>query len=102
MTLFQAVLTMQAKILSEKSTALHLCWLRELIRKQIVSGIRWCDTRDMTADGHTKGNLSRDYLLDLMVGRFEYKHAFQDSISKRSTALSGKALQPDKSSADAT
>ena len=99
MSLFQAVLTMKAKIPSEKSTALHLFWLRELIRKQIVSGIRWCDTRDMTADGHTKGNVSRDHLLDLMVGRFEYKHAFQDSIklnSKRATALPGKALQPDR------
>ena len=99
MSWFQAVLTMKAKIPSEKSTALHLFWLRELIRKQIVSGIRWCDTRDMTADGHTKGNFSRDHLLDLMVGRFEYKHAFQDSIklnSKRATALPGKALQPDR------
>ena len=53
MSLFQAVLAMKAKIPSEKSTVLHLFWLRELIRKQIVSGIRWCDTRDMTADGHT-------------------------------------------------
>ena len=80
MSVFQAVLTMKAKIPSEKSTALHLFWLRELIRKQIVSGIRWCDTRDMTADGHTKGNVSRQHLLDLVVGRFECRYAVQDSI----------------------
>ena len=103
MYLFQAVLTMKAKIPSEKSTALHLFWLREMIRKQIVSGIRWCDTRDMTADGHTKRNVSRDHLIDLMVGRFEYKHALQDSIklnSKRATALPGNPAR--QSSVDAT
>jgi hypothetical protein len=70
---------MVAKMPSEKSVALHLFWLRELIRKQIVTGITWCDTRDMTADGHTKGAVSRDALLALMNGEFSYRHAVQAS-----------------------
>ena len=79
MSLFQVVATIKAKVPTEKPTALHLFWLRELIRKQIISGLRWCDTRDMTADGHTKGLLSRDHLLQLMSGTVQYKHAVQDS-----------------------
>jgi hypothetical protein len=83
MSLFQSATTMVAKMPSEKSVALHLFWLRELIAKQIIGGITWCDTRDMTADGHTKGSVSRDALLDLMDGKFEYRHAVQTSSCSR-------------------
>ena len=36
--------------------------------------IRWCDTRDMTADGHTKGSIPRDGLLAVMRGLYGFTH----------------------------
>jgi hypothetical protein len=65
--------------ITKKSVALHLFWIRDLIGKQIIGSITWCGTPDMTADGHTKGSVSRDALLDLMSGKFEYRHAVQIS-----------------------
>eukprot|EP00959_Pyramimonas_sp_CCMP1952_P043488 909498-Pyramimonas_sp.AAC.1 len=30
------------------------------MERGIVHCVQWCDTRDMTADGHTKGSIDRD------------------------------------------
>ena len=79
MSLFQAISAHTLKIPSEKSLALHLFWLRELLNRQVLNELKWCDTRDMTADGHTKGSVSRDALLQLMSGIFKYKHATQST-----------------------
>ena len=37
-----------------------------------------CDTRDMTADGHTKGSIDRKLLLEVMSGRQQYSHATKE------------------------
>ena len=34
----------------------HISWIRQMMQAGIVQGIQWCDTRDMTADGHSKGS----------------------------------------------
>eukprot|EP00959_Pyramimonas_sp_CCMP1952_P158949 3324192-Pyramimonas_sp.AAC.3 len=43
----------------EKTTVCALpgrvSWIRHLMDPGIVHNMQWCDTRDMTADGHTKG-----------------------------------------------
>eukprot|EP00959_Pyramimonas_sp_CCMP1952_P413092 8656442-Pyramimonas_sp.AAC.2 len=41
-----------------------------------VHSIQWCDTRDMTADRHTKGSSDRDLLLQIMGGMQFFKHDF--------------------------
>ena len=79
MSLFQAISAHTLKIPSEKSLALHLFWLREFLNRQVPNELKWCDTRDMTADGHTKGSVSREALLQLMSGIFNYKHAAQST-----------------------
>ncbi len=79
MSLFQAISSHTVKIPSEKSLALHLFWLRELLTRQVLNELKWCDTRDMTADGHTKGSVNRNALLQLMKGSFAYKHATQST-----------------------
>ena len=53
--------------------------MRELLNRQVLNELKWCDTRDMTADGHTKGSVSREALLQLMNGHFKYKHATQST-----------------------
>ena len=59
-------------------------WIREYLRKGILHYIRWCDTRDMTADGHTKGSVDRKALIDLMHGKQIYEHEFKTYTPHRS------------------
>ena len=46
----------------------HISWIRQMTDRGIVQSVQWCDTRDMTADGHTKGSIDRDLLLQAMSG----------------------------------
>eukprot|EP00959_Pyramimonas_sp_CCMP1952_P294778 6165542-Pyramimonas_sp.AAC.1 len=41
----------------------HINWTRQMMERGIVHSIQWCDTRDMTAGGHTKRNIDRDVLV---------------------------------------
>jgi hypothetical protein len=83
MSLFQSVTVMKLKHCSEKSIILHLLWLRDILQKKIIDKLRWVDTRDMSADGHTKGSIPRDLLLAAMIGRHTYQYSVQDSKFKR-------------------
>ena len=74
MSLFAAIAATTVKIPSEKNLAGHLFWLRELIDRKVLSQIQWADTRDMSSDGHTKGSIDRQMLLDVMLGKFTYQH----------------------------
>eukprot|EP00959_Pyramimonas_sp_CCMP1952_P405044 8489071-Pyramimonas_sp.AAC.1 len=44
------------------------------MERGIVHSIQWCDTRDMTADGQTKGGIDRETLLQVMGGMHTFKH----------------------------
>eukprot|EP00959_Pyramimonas_sp_CCMP1952_P053440 1118050-Pyramimonas_sp.AAC.1 len=44
------------------------------MERGIAHSIQWCDTRDMTADGHTKGGIGRERLLQVMGGIQTFKH----------------------------
>eukprot|EP00959_Pyramimonas_sp_CCMP1952_P324758 6797718-Pyramimonas_sp.AAC.1 len=44
------------------------------MERGIVDSIQWCDTRGMTADGHTKGSIDREMLLQVMGGVQAFKH----------------------------
>ena len=44
-----------------------------MMDRGIVHSVQWCDTRDMTADGHTKGSIDRDLLLQVMSGSQTFK-----------------------------
>eukprot|EP00959_Pyramimonas_sp_CCMP1952_P031839 667974-Pyramimonas_sp.AAC.1 len=35
---------------------------------------QWCDTRDMTGDGHAKGSIDRYMLSQVMEGMQSFKH----------------------------
>ena len=52
---------------AECSLVVHLRWLRQLISLKSLSLI-WCDTRDMLADGLTKGSVERSSLERAMKG----------------------------------
>ena len=58
----------------ENSLSGHVLWLREMHTKGLVEDIVWVDTRDMYADGLTKGVIKRDALRELMSGTLRIRH----------------------------
>ena len=89
MSLFAAVSATSIKQPTEKGLHVHLFWLRSLLDKNIISTLRWCDTRDMTADAHTKGSIDRKAILALMAGWFNYNYEFKDFSPYRPNAKFG-------------
>lgn len=53
---------------AESSLAGHILWIREMHDKGLLHDLGWADTRDMFADGLTKGNVPRDGLQEIMSG----------------------------------
>ena len=74
-SIFSYLKAQHLKFPAEKGTYFHLAYLRELLEAGIVRSINWCDTRDMVADGITKGSLDRTALTDVMRGVWRLKHA---------------------------
>ena len=52
----------------------HIQFLRELLDHGVLAAIVWLDTRDMWADGLTKGAVQRDVLLRLSDGLCTMMH----------------------------
>ena len=75
MSVFSAVTASHVKIPSERSLLSHLQYVRELLDKRVLESLFWFDTRDMAADGMTKGNVSRDAIAECMCGTLTLKHA---------------------------
>ena len=73
-SVFKSLTSKDLKVPTEKTLLGHVAWLREFLELGIIKRICWCDTRDMTADGHTKGSIDRDLLYKLMSGIQTFKH----------------------------
>ena len=56
-----------------------------MMERNIVHCIQWCDTRDMTADGHTKGSIDRELLLQVMSGYQSFKHEVKKYVPYRAS-----------------
>ena len=59
-SVFAAVTASMIKAPSDKSLLCHVQYLRELLDNRVLQSLVWLDTRDMTADGLTKGAVPRD------------------------------------------
>ena len=68
MSVFAAVTAVFIKTPAEKSLLCHVQILQELLDYGVLAAIVWLDTRDMHADGLTKGADPRDALLKLLDG----------------------------------
>ena len=73
-SVYAAATAGQVKIPAEKSLLSHLQYLRELLDRGVLRWIIWADTRDMVADGLTKGVVERKALHDAMKGLLDIKH----------------------------
>ena len=67
---YQSLKAQTGKIPTEKSLAIQVFWLRELIERGRVRFVCWVDTRDMHSDGLTKGSVDRAALQQVMSGKF--------------------------------
>ena len=68
MPVFAAVTAVFIKTPAEQSLLCHVQFLRELLDHGVLAAIVWLDTRDMLADGRTKGAVQRDDLMRLLDG----------------------------------
>ena len=66
---FAAVTAQMVKTPAEESLISHVQYLRELLDKGVIEYISWLDTRDMVADGLTKGAIDRKDIRATMDGR---------------------------------
>ena len=74
MNLFWALTATFPKLPAEKSLFTHLAWLRDLFHTGVPKTLAWVDTRDMYADGMTKGKIAREAILELMSGQYTLRH----------------------------
>eukprot|EP00959_Pyramimonas_sp_CCMP1952_P422230 8845015-Pyramimonas_sp.AAC.1 len=61
---YQSLSSKDLKIPTERTLLGQISWIRELMDIGIAHNVQWCDTRDTTADGHTKGSIDRELLLE--------------------------------------
>ena len=73
-SVYKFITSKELKTPAEKTLLGHVMYLREKLEKGVIQKIQWCDTRDMTADGHTKGCVDRKLLLDLMDRKQTFTH----------------------------
>ena len=73
LSVYAAVTATYIKPPAEKGLLAHVQYLRELLDHHVLEALMWLDTRDMTADGLTKGAVERDALHLLMAGSLEIK-----------------------------
>ena len=72
---FDAVAAVDICEPAECSLKLHLLALRDKLARRVVKGLFWTDTRDMLADGLTKGSVDRAALRRVAEhGRFAPAH----------------------------
>ena len=74
MSVLTALESVNLKQPSDMSFLAHLAWLQDKIKSGTITWLRWVDTRDMYADGLTKGSVRRDRLRELATGKCSRAH----------------------------
>ena len=74
MSVYAAVTATFLKIPAEKSLLSHVQYLRELLDTKVLEALIWIDTRDMCADGLTKGCIDRTLIHSIMNGIWTLHH----------------------------
>ena len=87
-SIFSYLAAAHLKLPAEKGTFYHLAYLRERLVSRLIGSYTWVDTRDMVADGLTKGRADRTALINMMHGNYELDHACHE-YSEMSTSTPG-------------
>ena len=83
MSVFAAVTATFTKILAEKSLLCHVQFIKELLDRLVLHMLAWFDTRDMCADGLTKGAVERTAIHSIMDGTMKVSQEPKTWISKK-------------------
>ena len=77
MSVFAAATATFIKHPAEKGLLSHVQFIRELLDHRVLEALVWNDTRDMAADGLTKGKVDRVALHQIMDGHQIFNHEFK-------------------------
>ena len=73
-SIFSYLAAAHLKLPAEKGTYYHVAFLRERLVSHLIRSYTWVDTRDMPADGLTKGKSDRSALIQIMKGSYGLAH----------------------------
>ena len=74
MSVFAACTASYIKIPADNAMLSHVQYIRELLDVRALKALGWADTRDMLADGATKGAVDREALHRCMSGWCQVEH----------------------------
>ena len=92
LSVYAAVTATFIKIPAEKSLLSHVQYLRELLDTKVLEALAWIDTRDMVADGLTKGAVDRAAIHACMAGKWDIMH--EAKVWRASKQMRPKHLLP--------
>ena len=92
-SIFSYLAAAHLKLPAEKGTFYHLAYLRERLVSSLISSYTWVDTRDMVADGLTKGRSDRTALINMMHGRYDLDHVCHEYAEPSTAAADNQCLQ---------
>ena len=95
LSVFAACTAVNIKIPAEKSLLSHVQFIRETLDNHVLQALVWLDTRDMTADGLTKGVVERTLLHLAMDGSIKIEHEAKHWASKRVQVVGGRTPEHD-------
>ena len=87
-SIFSYLAAAHLKLPAEKSTYYHLAYLREKLVSRHIRSYNWTDTRDMVADGLTKGTADRSPLAAIMDGTYNLHYNVHEYCEPSATGSS--------------
>ena len=86
LSVYAAITATFVKTPADNGALCHLLYLRELLDHGVLHALIWVDTRDMLADGLTKGSIDRTLIHSLMEGSVISTHEMKCWRPKRLSA----------------
>ena len=87
-SLFDSLRCEETAIPTEQSLIMLLLQIKESMRTGTIKSIVWADTRDLIADGLTKGSIARLALLNVsMTSLWKLKHTFEIFVEPRKVPI---------------
>ena len=87
-SIFSYLAAAHLKLPAEKSTYYHVAYLREKLVSRHIRSYNWTDTRDMVADGLTKGTADRSPLAAIMDGTYNLHYNVHEYCEPSATGSS--------------
>jgi hypothetical protein len=81
-SVYAAITATCIKSPTDKALLCHILHIRELLDHRVLSSLIWLDTRDLTADGLTKGAVPREALHVMQDGHMHISHECCAWVSK--------------------